>query len=48
LTPKSSGLSIIDNLFDALPHCGYDLAGIGGFMVAAGLVAALWERRSAS
>ena len=39
-----SGLYIIDNLFDALPHCGSDLLGIGAFMVVAGAGAAVVER----
>jgi hypothetical protein len=39
-----SGLYIIDNLFDALPHCGSDLPGIGAFMVVAGAGAAVVER----
>lgn len=42
-----SGLYIVDNLFDSLPHCGADLAGIGGFMVACGAAAASveWARK---
>jgi hypothetical protein len=42
-----SGLSIVDNFFDVLPHCGADLAGIGGFMLACGAGAGIvaWARR---
>jgi hypothetical protein len=43
-----SGLFIIDNLFDALPHCGADLSAIGGFMIVAGGVGVGIDRWLAS
>jgi hypothetical protein len=39
-----SGLYIIDNLFDALPHCGTDLLGIGVFMLVAAAGTGIVER----
>jgi hypothetical protein len=43
-----SGLFILDNLFDVLPHCGADLSGIGAFMVVSGAGMAVAERAMGS
>jgi hypothetical protein len=40
-----SGLYIIDNFFNTLPHCSADMAGIGGVMLICAGIAAVADRR---